>query len=100
MISQIAAAANVWNNVGTSSHSAGLWRLLQPGTTESAPGIQIEFSDDIPPGLLAMSIPTVVGGLAIDPNGTIPSDLSFAHAVAERHEPATSTGPAIAKSFL
>jgi hypothetical protein len=87
MISQIGAAANVWNNVSTSNIRLAYGGFFKTGTTESAPGIQIEFSDDIPPGLLALSIPTVVGGFANGPNGTtflpiylslmqFPSDLS------------------------
>jgi len=70
MITQISAAANVWNNVSTSNIRLAYGGFYSPGTTESAPGIQIEFSDDIPPGLLALSIPTVVGNLATDSTGT------------------------------
>jgi hypothetical protein len=70
IVSQITAAANVWNGVATSNIRLAYGGFYNPGTTESAPGIQIEFSDDIPPGLLALSIPTVVGGLATGPNGT------------------------------
>jgi hypothetical protein len=87
MISQISAAAKVWNNVSTSSIRLAYGGFYSAGTTESAPGIQIEFSGDIPPGLLALSIPTVVGNLANGPNGTtflpiylslmeLPSDMS------------------------
>ncbi len=86
IISQMNAAAAVWNNVGTSSIRLAYGGFYSAGTTESAPGIQIEFSDDIPPGLLALSIPTVVGGFANGPSGTflpiylslmeLPSDLS------------------------
>ena len=77
LISQMSAAANVWNNVGTSSIRLAYGGFFNPGTTESAPGIQIEFSDDIPPGLLAFSIPTVVGNFANGPNGTRSSPSIF-----------------------
>ena len=70
MISQISAAANVWNGVGTSSIRLAYGGFYNPGTTESAPGIQIEFSDDIPPGLLAYTIPTVFGNIATPSNGS------------------------------
>jgi hypothetical protein len=87
MLSQINAAANVWNNVSTSSIRLAYGGFFNPGTTEAAPGIQIEFSEDIPPGLLAISIPTIVGGFDKGPNGTtflpiflsvmqLPSDMS------------------------
>ncbi len=86
LISQMNAAAEVWNNVGTSSIRLAYGGFYSSGTTESAPGIQIEFSNDIPPGLLALSIPTVVGGFNNAPSGTflpiylslmeLPSDMS------------------------
>lgn len=78
LVSQMNAAAEVWNNVGTSSIRLAYGGFYSPGTTESAPGIQIEFSDDIPPGLLALSIPTVVGGFSNGPSGTfLPIYLSL-----------------------
>lgn len=78
LVSQLSAAANVWNNVGTATIQLAYGGFYTPGTTQSAPGIQIEFSDDIPPGLLALSIPTVVGGFATGPNGTfLPIYLSL-----------------------
>jgi len=86
MISQISAAANVWNGVGTSSIRLAFGGLYSAGTTQAAPGIQIEFSDDIPPGLLAVSAPQTFGNLESGPSGTfipvyfslmeLPSDLS------------------------
>jgi hypothetical protein len=86
MISQINAAANVWNGVSTSSIRLAFGGLYSAGTTEAAPGIQIEFSDDIPPGLLAVSAPQVFGNVESGPNGSfipvyfslmeLPSDLS------------------------
>ncbi len=103
LISQMSAAANVWNSVGTSSIRLAYGGLFSPGTSEAAPGIQIEFSDDIPPGLLAFTIPTVVGNLASGPNGTkflpiylslveLPSDLSAASN--------TFTGPSYSEEFF
>jgi len=78
IVSQMNAAAAVWNNVATSSIRLAYGGFYSPGTTESAPGIQIEFSDDIPPGLLALSIPTVVGGFSSGPSGTfLPIYLSL-----------------------
>jgi hypothetical protein len=79
IISQIQAAANIWNGVSTSSIRLAFGGLYGAGTTEAAPGIQIEFSDDIPPGLLAVSAPQVFGNLATAANGTtfIPVYLSL-----------------------
>src|SRR3984957_20781248 len=78
LISQMSAAANVWNSISSSSLRLAYGGFFNPGTTESAPGIQVEFSDDIPPGLLAFTIPTVFGNLATGPNGTfLPIFLSL-----------------------
>jgi hypothetical protein len=79
IISQIQAAANIWNGVSSSSIRLAFGGLYSAGTTEAAPGIQIEFSDDIPPGLLAVSAPQVFGNLATAANGTtfIPVYLSL-----------------------
>jgi hypothetical protein len=89
LISQMSAAANVWNSLSTSTIRLSYGGFFNPGATESAPGIQIEFSDDIPPGLLAFTIPTVVGNPVTPASGTsflpiylslieLPSDLSAA----------------------
>jgi len=100
MISQISAAANVWNNVSTSSIRLAYGGFYKPGTTESAPGIQIEFSNDIPPGLLALSIPTVVGGFANGPNGTtfLPIYLSLMELPSKL--PDYFTGPSYSEEFF
>jgi hypothetical protein len=103
LISQMSAAANVWNSVGSSSIRLAYGGFFNPGTTESAPGIQVEFSDDIPPGLLAFTIPTVVGNFANGPNGTtflpiylslveLPRDLSAASN--------TFNGPSYSEEFF
>jgi hypothetical protein len=78
IVSELNAAANVWNNVGTSNIQLAFGGFFNPGATQSAPGIQIEFSDDIPPGLLAYTIPTIVGGFDNGPSGTfLPIYLSL-----------------------
>lgn len=69
VVSEIRSAANVWNSVSSSQVQLAYGGLFTPGVTESAPGIQIEFSDDIPPGLLALSGPTQTANLAFDANG-------------------------------
>ena len=43
IISQITAAANVWNSVSTSSIRLAFGGLYNPGTTESAPGVRSNF---------------------------------------------------------
>jgi hypothetical protein len=61
IVSEMRTAANVWNSVSTSTVRMGYAGLFTAGTQESAPGIDVEFSDDIPPGLLALSGPRAPG---------------------------------------
>lgn len=102
IISQMNAAANVWNNVSTSSIRLAYGGFYNPGTTESAPGIQIEFSDDIPPGLLALSIPTVVGDIASGPNGTsfLPIYLSLMELPSQLGSSVYFNGPSYSEQFF
>ena len=99
IISQMQSAANVWNGVSTSNIRLAYGGFYNPGTTESAAGIQVEFSDDIPPGLLALSIPTVVGNLATDANGTfIPIYLSLMELPNDLH--GYFSGPSYSEEFF
>jgi uncharacterized protein (TIGR03437 family) len=59
VISQIRAAADVWNGVRTSEIRLGFGGLRPTGTPMNAPAVEIVF-DDLTPGLIAMSGPTVV----------------------------------------
>ncbi len=68
LISQVRAAAKAWNDVETSKLRVAFGGLYTEGTSESTPGIHVAFSDDIPPGLVALtgvseaSTPTTVAG--------------------------------------
>jgi hypothetical protein len=69
IISEIRAAADVWNSVGTSDIHLTYGGLFTAGRTDSAPGIDVQFSQDIPPGLIAVGAPVTVAGLTNSPNG-------------------------------
>jgi len=57
--SQIQAAANVWNQVPTSTIRIGFGGFSTAGTPQAAPqttpGIDVVFDDDVPPGLYAFT---------------------------------------------
>lgn len=98
IVSEMNAAANVWNGVSTSSLRLAYGGFYNPGTTESAPGIQIEFSDDIPPGLLAFTTLTEVGGLTNGSSGTfLPIYLSLLHLPTDL---TTFNGPSYSEEFF
>ena len=89
IINEIHAAADVWNRVGTSSLKLAFGGLSPMTSPEATPGIDVVFSDDIPPGLLAYTVastvPTVNGYLAngatflpmIRPQVQLQSDLTL-----------------------
>src|SRR6266498_1573880 len=53
LVSQIRAAARVWNSVETSELRIAYGGIIAPTTQQSSPPIQIMFGD-VPPGILAM----------------------------------------------
>lgn len=101
IVTQIAAAANVWNGVSSSSLRLAYGGFYNPGATESAPGIQIEFSDDVPPGLLAYTIPTVVGNLATGSSGAfLPIYLSLIELPSNYSDPSYFGGASYSEEFF
>ena len=69
VISEIRSAAKVWNDVPTSDLRLAYGGLMPTGSTQSSPGITVGFSDEITPGLLALSGPEVRGSQTAGPNG-------------------------------
>ena len=101
IISQISAAANIWNGVSTSSIRLAFGGLYSPGTTESAPGVQIEFSDDVPPGLLAFTTLESFGNLTAGPNGSfIPLYLSVVTLPSDLGSSTYFNGPSYSEQFF
>ena len=58
MMSQIRAAAGVWNDVPTSELRLAFGGLAAPRSPQSAPILEILF-EDLPPGVIATGTPTV-----------------------------------------
>src|SRR6202046_1178817 len=73
IINEIHAAADVWNGVGTSSLKLAFGGLSPMTSPEVTPGIDVVFSDDIPPGLLAYTVASTVENV----NGNLASGVSF-----------------------
>jgi hypothetical protein len=66
LINQIRAAGAVWNGVATSNARLSFGGMETMGlVSQNAPGIDVVFTDDIPPGLLAQT------------RISLPQDLSF-----------------------
>jgi hypothetical protein len=78
VVSELRTAADVWNQVPTSNIRLAYGGLFVAGTTSSTPSIEVVFSDDIPPGLLAFSGPQVKNPVTSSPNGNfVPIQLSM-----------------------
>ena len=101
IISEMVSAANVWNGVSSSSLRLAYGGFFNPGTTESAPGIQIDFSDDVPPGLLAFTVPTVVGDIANESSGPfLPLFLSLIELPSDYSNSVYFGGPSYSEEFF
>ncbi len=57
IISQIRAAAKVWNNVDTADLKLAFGGFHAPGAVMSSPWIEVEFTDELPPGIIAQGGP-------------------------------------------
>lgn len=55
IVSQVKLAAKVWNDVSTSDLRLQFGGLTLFGTQQVAPGVDVTFDDDIPPGLRAQT---------------------------------------------
>jgi uncharacterized protein (TIGR03437 family) len=61
--SQIRQAAEVWNGVGSSALRLRFGGMAAIGAPQATPGIDVVFDDDMPPGIVAQSKPTVPADL-------------------------------------
>ena len=60
ILSQIQAAANVWNQVPSSIIRVGFGGVVSIGSpAQSAPGIDVVFGNDVPPGLIGFTTLTI-----------------------------------------
>lgn len=93
VISQIRAAARVWNSVDTAELKLAFGGLHTPGAAMNSPWIEVEFTDELPPGVLAQGGPIT----RLDPVSSpypfvpiaksllrLPRDLSFRSSFSER----------------
>ncbi len=70
LLSQLRAAARVWNSVGSSDLRIGFGGIHTPGATMNTPWIEVEFTDELPPGVLAQGGPVARLDPVASSNGT------------------------------
>jgi Matrixin/IPT/TIG domain len=69
VVSEVRAAADRWNSVQTSAVRLSYGGLYTPGRIDNSAGIDVVFSDDVPPGLLAAGFPNSEAPAKTGPNG-------------------------------
>jgi uncharacterized protein (TIGR03437 family) len=80
ILTQIEQAALAWNTVGTSAIHVAFGGLFVDGTAESTPSAEVVFDDEIPPGLLAYTVPVASNTMVTQPNGSFfPITQSIIH---------------------
>ncbi|MCX7603243.1 MAG: matrixin family metalloprotease [Bryobacteraceae bacterium] len=94
VLSQIRAAAAVWNGVPTSELRLVFGGFREDGSALSTPHIQVEFTDELPPGVIAQGGPVARLDPAEGPDGLftpiarsllrLPRDLSSRPSWSER----------------
>jgi hypothetical protein len=94
MITEIRAAAQVWNSVDTADIKLAFGGLHTPGTQMNAPWVEVEFTDELPPGVVAQGGPVTRLDAVTGANGTfvpisksllrLPRDLSSRASSSER----------------
>ncbi|HLM98794.1 MAG TPA: IPT/TIG domain-containing protein [Bryobacteraceae bacterium] len=80
ILTQIKQAALAWNSVASSDIRVAFGGLFVDGTAESTPSAEVVFDDEIPPGLLAYTVPVAASTMVTQPNGSFfPITQSMIH---------------------
>ncbi len=80
ILTQIEQAALAWNTVATSAIHVAFGGLFVDGTPESTPSAEVVFDDEVPPGLLAYTVPVASATMVTEPSGSFfPITQSIIH---------------------
>lgn len=80
ILTQIEQAALAWNTVATSDIHVAFGGLFVDGTPESTPSAEVVFDDEVPPGLLAYTVPVAASTMVTQPTGSFfPITQSIIH---------------------
>jgi hypothetical protein len=98
LVSQIRAAAEVWNSVGTSTFRFEFGGMATPKITMNTPAVLVSFDEELPPGIIALGGPITRGDIATDSNGKpfvpiIQSSLAIGTDLRSPNESDSSSGP-------
>jgi hypothetical protein len=98
LVSQIRAAADVWNSVGTSTFRFEFGGMETPGIVMSRPAVLVSFDDELPPGIIAMGGPVTRSEIVTPANGSafmpiVRSSLVVGVDMRSPSESGTGSGP-------
>lgn len=71
LVSQVRAAAEVWNSVGTSTFRFQFGGMATPNIKMGAPAVMVSFDDELPPGIIAMGGPITRGQMITPAVGSV-----------------------------
>lgn len=98
LVSQVRAAAEVWNSVGSSTFRFTFGGMATPNITMNAPAVLVSFDDELPPGIEALGGPVTRGDIVTLPNGQtfvpiIQSSVVISVDMRSPSESSTGSGP-------
>src|SRR5207249_11781960 len=80
LLSQIRQATRTWDSVPTSDLRVAFGGLHDNASLEKTPSVELVFDDEIPPGLLAYTVPTSASDMVTRPEGRFfPITQSIVH---------------------
>jgi uncharacterized protein (TIGR03437 family) len=98
ILNQIRQATQVWNAVATSQLRVNFGGWYVDGTAETTPGAEVVFDDEVPPGLLAYTVPMPAANPVTGANGPF---FPILQSVIHLHSDLTqSPGPSFTDSFF
>jgi uncharacterized protein (TIGR03437 family) len=98
ILNQIRQAVLAWNGVVTSDLRVAFGGLYVDGTTTATPSAEVVFDDEIPPGLLAYTVPVSSSTMVTRPDGSFfPITQSIIHL---HKDLSKSPGPSSLSSFF
>ena len=105
LVSQIRAAAEVWNSVSTSAFRLQFGGMATPGITMNAPAVMVSFDDELPPGIIAMGGPITRGDTITPASGPpfvpiIQSSLAIGTDLRSPKDSESGSGPSWSDRFF
>ncbi len=98
LVSQIRAAADVWNSVGTSTFRFQFGGMATPNISMNSPAVMVSFDSELPPGIIALGGPVTRGDIVTPSSGAtfmpiIRSSLAIGTDLRSPKESESGSGP-------